>query len=239
MLNLIISYNSREVGITLAKSFLQSFESQLIVDQSISSENRIPTFFFSLPMGCYLPNDMLFIKIKSVKETNPKVLEKGINRQALIYNNLKPGCKGCYLKFTFNTFGIIDSISYLGDFKVNYSSIISLVGLHENYLNELLARFDVKLIEDIPAFLSEDWALALFHDGFSKLVLKLKALIQDPDIEKIIQHVVNSNLSLDRNTLKNLIFNISENTKQKIEFEVMNFLLENKNHLPFYYLPNK
>jgi hypothetical protein len=127
----------------------------------------------------------------------------------------------------------------LGDFKVNYSSIISLVGLHENYLNELLARYDSKLVLDIPAFLSEDWALALFHDGFSKLVLKLKTIIQDPEIEKIIHHVVNSNVSLDRNTLKNLIFNISENTKQKIEFEVLSFLMENKNHLPYYYIPSK
>ena len=81
--------------------------------------------------------------------------------------------------------------------------------------------------------------MAAFHDGFSKLVLKLKTLIQDPEIEKIIHHVVNSNLSLDRKTLKNLIYNISESTKQKIEFEVMNFLMENKNHLPFYYLPSK
>jgi hypothetical protein len=68
------SYNSREVGLTLAKSFLQSFESQLMVDQSMTNENKIPLFFFSLPMGCYLPNDMLFYKIKSVKETNPKVI---------------------------------------------------------------------------------------------------------------------------------------------------------------------
>jgi hypothetical protein len=70
----IFSYHSREVGITLAKSFLQSFESQLITDQSQMNENKIPNFFFSLPLGCYLPNDLLFFKIKSVKETNPYIL---------------------------------------------------------------------------------------------------------------------------------------------------------------------
>jgi hypothetical protein len=40
------------------------------------NENKIPTFFFSLPMGCYLPNDMLFYKVKSVKETNIRVTVK-------------------------------------------------------------------------------------------------------------------------------------------------------------------
>jgi hypothetical protein len=157
----------------------------------------------------------------------------------LIYNNLKPGGRGCYLKFTFNAFGIIDTITYLGDMKIDFHSIISLVGLHENYLNELLARYEVKLVEDIPAFLSEDWALALFHDGFAKLVLKLKAIIQDPEIETTIKRVVDNGLSLDRETLRNSIGNISETTKQKIELEVLSFLMENKNHLNYYYLPTK
>jgi hypothetical protein len=226
---------------TLAKSFLQTFESQLIVDNSILHDNKIPSFYYSLPMGCYLPNDMLFYKVRSVKETNPKIIEKGINRQALIYNNLSAGCKGCYLKFTFNSFGTIDSLTYFGDMKVNYHSIISLVGLHENYLNELLSRYEIKLVEDIPEFLSENWALAIFHDGFSKLVLKLRSIIsqdEEKEIDKIIHSINNSNLYLDRVTLKSLLSNISDNTKEKIEFELISFLMQNKNHLPYYYLPS-
>jgi len=66
-----------------------------------------------------------------------------------------------------------------------------LVGLHENYLNELLARWEVKLVEDIPSFLSENWAMALYHDSFSKLVLKLKNVIQEKaDILKIVNMVL-------------------------------------------------
>lgn len=66
-----------------------------------------------------------------------------------------------------------------------------MVGLHENYLNELLARWEVKLVEDIPSFLSENWAMALYHDSFSKLVLKLKNVIQEKaDILKIVNMVL-------------------------------------------------
>jgi hypothetical protein len=66
-----------------------------------------------------------------------------------------------------------------------------LVGLHENYLNELLKRYEVKLVEDIPEFLSENWAMALYHDNFSKLVLKLKNVIHEiKDIQDIIDKVL-------------------------------------------------
>jgi len=63
-----ISYNSREVGYTLAKSFLQTIDSQLNIDYSQSNDNKIPTFYLPLPLGCYLPNDMLFYKINAVKD---------------------------------------------------------------------------------------------------------------------------------------------------------------------------
>ena len=64
--------------------------------------------------------------------------------------------------------------------------------MHENYLNELLARYETKLLEDIPEFLSENWAMALFHDNFSKLILKLKNIIQDnKDVKEEITLIIN------------------------------------------------
>jgi len=83
--------------------------------------------------------------------------------------------------------------------------------------------------------------MALFHDNFSKLVIRLKNIIQDKeeiqDIQSIINTVVDNNLSLDRETLKTLLKDISENTQKKIEMEIIAFLQENRNHLPFYYIP--
>jgi hypothetical protein len=126
--------------------------------------------------------------------------------------------------------------------RITYQSLISLVGLHENYLNNLLNRYETTLVEDIPEFLSENWALALYSDNFSKLVIKLKGIIQDKDeienIQTIISTVVNNNLSLDRNTLKSFLTNITDETKKRIELEILNFLGENRNQLPFYHIPH-
>ena len=62
-------YNSREVGFTLAKSFLQSIDSQLNIDSSVSNDNKTPSFYLPIGFGCYLPKDLLYYRIKSVKET--------------------------------------------------------------------------------------------------------------------------------------------------------------------------
>jgi hypothetical protein len=160
-----------------------------------------------------------------------------LNRSPLIFNNLTKDGYGCYLKFTFNTFGIIDSITYLGKLNVSYNSLISLVGLHESYLNELFARYELNMVEDIPEFLSENWAVAIYHDNFSKLVIKMKTIIQDDDIESIINNILNNNLTLSRDNLKLILKGVSDSTLKKIELELISFLQENKNHLPFYYLP--
>ncbi len=84
--------------------------------------------------------------------------------------------------------------------------------------------------------------MALFHDNFSKLVIRLKNVIQEKDdlqeIQNIINNVVNNNLNLDRDTLKSLLKDISEDTQRKIEIDIIQFLHDNRNHLPFYYIPS-
>ena len=176
-----------------------------------------------------------------MKETNELVLLKPKTREDLIYNNLISENNKCFLKFSFNTFGIIDEVTYYGQVSVNYNSLTSLVGLHETYLNNLMSRVEVDLVNDIPNFLSENWSMAIFHDNFSKLILKLKTVILEKDNLVEIQNLINSVNSqkqeLDRDCIKNVISSVSPNIKKKIELEIIQFLYENRNHLPFYHIP--
>ena len=93
------------------------------------------------------------------------------------------------------------------------------------------------MIDDIPAFLSENWALALYHDKFSQLVIKLKAILHEKDIRTIVSEVIGQNKPLNRITVNEILGKVNKSTKAKIEFEIVNFLNENKNHLPFYFIP--
>lgn len=45
---------------------------------------------------------------------------------------------------------------------------MSFVGLSEKYLNQLRTRFKDNLIPNISEFLSENWAMALYHEWFSE-----------------------------------------------------------------------
>lgn len=46
---------------------------------------------------------------------------------------------------------------------------IKLYGLHERFLNNLVARYQQGLIKDFFDFFNDSWAVAIFHDRFSDL----------------------------------------------------------------------
>jgi hypothetical protein len=52
------------------------------------------------------------------------------NREDLVFNNLDENGKGCYIKFTFNSFGIIDSITYLVNYILNQGKYTSVLLFH-------------------------------------------------------------------------------------------------------------
>lgn len=56
------------------------------------------------------------------------------NREDFISDNIEDG-KGQYIRFRFDNNGIIKSVTYLSYEDVNVASIVSFVGLSEQYLN--------------------------------------------------------------------------------------------------------
>ena len=64
--------------------------------------------------------------------------------------------------------GLIDSVSYLGSEGVVVQSLMSFVGLSATYLNKLTSRYQHGLITNISEFLSENWAICLYHELFSE-----------------------------------------------------------------------
>lgn len=66
-----------------------------------------------------LPGSLIYYHIKT---TNPLVIRPGVevetkNRKDLICDNLKDE-KGHFIKFTFNSIGLIDSVTYIGSEEI-------------------------------------------------------------------------------------------------------------------------
>jgi len=63
--------------------------------------------------------------------------------------------------------GIIDSVVYLGKKHIDYRALVSLVGLHETYLDKLLNRFEGNLIRETLVYgygSNENGELGLDYD---------------------------------------------------------------------------
>ena len=88
-------------------------------------------------------------------------------------DNIAEG-KGQFIKFTFNKIGLIDSVTYMGTEDVVIQSLWSFVGLHENYLNRLTQRYDAGMIPNVVEFLSENWAMAIYHEWFGDFCLRIR-----------------------------------------------------------------
>ena len=69
----------------------------------------------------------------------------------------------------------------MGSEEVILQSLWSFVGLHENYLNSLTARYEAGIIPNVVEFLSENWAIALYHEWFGDFCLRMRDAIRNLD----------------------------------------------------------
>lgn len=121
----------------------------------------------SVGSGGAILTNMVYYYIKKNDYAQPKAVynkEKEVVGQAkeILSNNIK-NFQGHYLRFQIDNNGLIDTVSYLGSEEVVAQSLMSFVGLSIKYLNKLTERYQHGLIPNISEFLSENWAICLYH----------------------------------------------------------------------------
>ena len=114
-------FNGREMGSRLARSVFDIYDPSLGsgIDPS-SMEDELPTFYLPQGFGGILPNNLIYYNIRT---TNPLILKHGYveqkNRKDLLCDNLcDDSAKGHFIRFTFNSIGLIDSVTYMGSEEV-------------------------------------------------------------------------------------------------------------------------
>lgn len=65
---------------------------------------------------------------------------------------------------------------------IEANNIISIYGMHEKLLNNLMLRFDMVLINDFFDYFRQPWAYALYHDRFSKLWAELELFMEESEV---------------------------------------------------------
>jgi len=148
-----------------------------------------------------------------------------------------------YIRVSVNTTQYIQSISYLGSNKIEVHNFKVLVGLPQTYLN-IVQRWDDGLITDVLGFLRQHWTMAVYYDKYQGFIENLKGKFRrQRDIqmlsEYILEHVQAENVDqIDESRRKRYGVEVTAETQQMVQLELIKFLHQNKEFLPIYFLPD-
>lgn len=221
----------------MARSIFDVYDAQANQD-----EDELPCFYLPQGYGGVLPGDLLYYNIKT---TNPLIFSPNApeekNRPTLTCDNLDDHHQGHFIQFTFNSIGLVDSVTYMGKEPVVVQSLWSFVGLHESYLNELTSRYEQGIIPNVTEFLSENWAIALYHEWFGDFCLRMRQSVQSmAEVQGILEQAFEASKhgeGITREQMADFRKRLDPKTVRIIQDETLEFIKTNMNHLPMYYIP--
>jgi len=116
-----------------------------------------------------------------------------------------------------------------------------LIGLPETALNNLASRFDENIVPDLPGFLRQNWAMALYHDRFNEFRAVLREEFEDDkDFAEALTTAGGSTSSCGPasfdvgRSLKMLPVSKCDNVRRRLR----DYIHANKNHLEMYVAPS-
>jgi hypothetical protein len=147
------------------------------------------------------------------------------------------------MRFVLDHNDMIESVTYLGSEKVQVPSILIFVGMSIKYLNKLTSRFESGLIPNLAEFLSENWALAIYHNYFDGFRAYMKEeILMGQSCERILiraaEHAKEGNF-LTRHFFEEVKSMVPGDVFESIRDGMIEFLAQNKNQLPMYFLPEQ
>lgn len=92
-------------------------------------------------------------------------------------------------------------------------------------------------------FLSENWAIALYHEWFGDFCLRMRTAVRSlAEVQDILNTAFTATKhgqGLSREQITEFRKKLDEKTIRMIEDETLEFIKTNMNHLPMYYIPGQ
>ena len=114
-----------------------------------------------------------------------------------------------------------------------------LVGMPESALNNLAPRFDEGVIASLPAFLRQNWAVALYHDRFGEFLAALRAELDGDDAFVSAMDKLRRMPEYDAGKLAPVDFMnlLPELKRNLVRTRLLDYVAGNQNHLDMYLVP--
>merc|ERR1719440_2390131 len=212
------------------------------LDGEESSPDILPEFYMPIAKGGFLPGNLHFYRITSARKSDNTDKPALREDQVIVTDTLDlDNGTGHFCRLTVESFGKVDSITYLGGEELQVESLWSLVGLSETFLNHLYVRWKDKDIPDIVEFLTDEWATALFHDRFMDFChqIKLEMSAQE-DVKNLINKAIadiDLQQGLSRDFLADVRTKLPQDSVKQMQDRLLEYLRRNTNHLKAYFLP--
>jgi hypothetical protein len=214
------------------------------LDNEESSPDVLPEFYMPIAKGGFLPGNLHFYRITSARKTGGQAPRDSDLRkdQVIVTDTLDTdNGKGHFCRLTIDSFGKVDSITYLGGEELQVESLWSLVGLSETFLNHLYVRWRDQDIPDVVEFLTDEWATALFHDRFMDFCHQIKLeMSSQEEVKEIINRALegmDKKSGLSRDLLAKIRSELPKESVKQMQDHLLEYLRENTNHLKTYFLP--
>eukprot|EP00163_Fabomonas_tropica_P026367 TRINITY_DN4814_c0_g1_i1.p1 TRINITY_DN4814_c0_g1~~TRINITY_DN4814_c0_g1_i1.p1 ORF type:complete len:1375 (-),score=400.93 TRINITY_DN4814_c0_g1_i1:204-4328(-) len=235
--------NTHEVGTTLAESMLP------LLDPAVPSPEKPdpqadnpPQFTRPVARGGLLPGGLHYFHIETAKVPKPIEIQRELKSYGRDLITQRNGNEN-YTRIHVDSFGRVESISYLGAEAIETVNLSLLVGLSETYLNRLVKRFDEGLIDDFILYFRDNWAMALFHDRFREHKDQLQAIAREaPEMRQLAAQVsewIAEGQSIDEDKINMLRQALRQNVTSMTQAEVINYIKQNLSHLYMYYVPTE
>merc|ERR1712113_419963 len=212
-------------------------------DSEESSPDLLPRFYMPIAKGGFLPGNLHYYRIHSCRRGDLKAEQSDPTMEQIIVTDTLDTATGSghFCRLTIDSFGKVDSITYLGGEELQVESLWSLVGLSETFLNYLYIRWKDGDIPDIVEFLTDEWATALFHDRFMDFCHQIKLeMWSQEEVKAIIDNAlerVNLKEGLSRSVLRQIRTQLPKESVKAMQDHLLDYLRENTNHLKAYFLP--
>mmetsp|Transcript_16681 Transcript_16681/g.28251 ORF Transcript_16681/g.28251 Transcript_16681/m.28251 type:complete len:1262 (-) Transcript_16681:1911-5696(-) len=210
--------------------------------------NRPPLPTFQLPRGVSsdMPGGLHYFssRLPSIPVEATSYLTNGQSSQdAFLTANARN--RNCLLKTDYH--GTVVEFTYLGEDAVENRNLGLLTGMNEAYLNSAVHCHSKGYVADWIEFFRREWATALYQDRFPMLVQSVRHnLADDKGMSMILTRVFErAETAVDDQEVAEFRREFlgphgelaPEATNKHIQAEAVEFLKENHEALPHYYLP--
>lgn len=245
-------YNSVEVGKALAESIMPQFDA--LAAPIELGEKEVLTFEQPVTVGATLPGGLLYL---GQRGPGPDGASAAV-RDLVTFPELKsPAKDGGEREVQFCSVGIdrysaVTSIYVLAskDPLKDRSNLMHIFGTHEKFLNNLVSRYDEKLISNFFEFFRHPSVLACFHDRFADFIEEISdgtrgnPSVKTTEYETVVRKLAEAQRGGDsiyvtspEGAEQALALVKTRQTKKLIKDKLIDFLTFNAYHLPMYARP--